>query len=36
LGFETYTADPSKVYKKKKLGDLSILENMPEQLQGTF
>lgn len=34
LGYETYTADPSKVLEGKKLEELSSLREIPEVLQG--
>lgn len=35
LGFETYTADPAKIYDGKKLSELTELRTIPEPLQGT-
>jgi len=35
LGFETYTADPSKVFQDRKLDEISTLQDVPEILQGT-
>jgi hypothetical protein len=35
LGFETYTADPAKVFENKKLGVIASAEEVPEILRGT-
>ncbi len=35
LVFETYTADPSKVFEERRLGEISTLQSIPEILQGT-
>lgn len=35
LGYETYTADPAKVFENKKLGDISSSKEVPEILRST-
>lgn len=35
LGFETYTADPSKVFEARRLDEMSTLKDIPDILQGT-
>jgi len=35
LGFETYTADPSKVFEGRRLDEISTLQEIPDILRGT-
>ena len=35
LGFETYTADPSKVFEGRRLDEISTLKEIPDILRGT-
>ena len=35
LGFETYTADPSKVFEGRRLDEISTLKDIPDILRGT-
>jgi len=35
LGFETYTADPSKVFEGRRLDEVSTLKDIPDILRGT-
>jgi len=35
LGFDTYTADPSKVFEGKNLGELASIQAVPKVLQST-
>jgi len=35
LGFETYTADPSKIFEERRLDEISTLQEIPYILRGT-
>jgi hypothetical protein len=35
LGYETYTADPTKIYKEKRLGEIASSKEVPEILSNT-